>query len=52
MLVTASGSATETAESGIRIAERDSLGIALIRISGDVSELPEWRLSAEPLMTI
>lgn len=37
---------------GIRVAERDSAGVVVVEIEGDVNRLPEWRLSPEPDFTI
>jgi len=37
---------------GVAITQVDSAGVTLVTISGDVSDLPEWRLSELPLTVI
>lgn len=46
------GCEAEIEPGGIEVVERDSAGVGLVEITGDVMELPEWRLSPEPTATL
>jgi 6-bladed beta-propeller len=50
LLTGACGTAAD--DGGITVEERDSAGVAVVEIVGDVRELPEWSLGAEPLLIL
>jgi YD repeat-containing protein len=49
-LLACSGKSEEVG--GIRVVTTDSAGVALVDITGDVADLPEWSLAAEPSAVI
>lgn len=42
----------EREDGSIEVMERDSAGVVIVEILGDVMELPVWRLSSEPTATL